>query len=139
MATRRDAFRAEYLAHFASADVDVILCPPTPGPAPRLETSKYWNYTSLFNLLDYPGAVFPTGLTVDDSDMPDPAYKFTGESDKLVWEACGCLPEKDAWLMADDSPGSFEVAPLSYQLVGQRWEDEKLMEALEVVSGIVCA
>ena len=81
-------FRVEYLQYFNSQNADVILCPPGPGPAPVLGTSKYWNYTSLWNLVDYPGAVFPTGLTVEKEDVPDPEYEFLSESDKEVWKAC---------------------------------------------------
>ncbi len=85
---KREIFRDEYLEHFNSQNVDVILCPPAPGPAPVLGTSKYWTYTALFNLLDYPGAVFPSGLFVERSDAPDREYAFSGESEREIWKAC---------------------------------------------------
>jgi amidase len=33
--------------------------------------AKYWNYTSYWNLVNYPAAVFPTGLHVESSDVND--------------------------------------------------------------------
>ncbi len=33
--------------------------------APRPATIKYWGYTSVFNLVDYPGVVLPSGLKAD--------------------------------------------------------------------------
>ena len=59
---RRDAYRTEYSKHWNSFRIDVLLCPVGPGPAPRHDTAKYWGYTAQWNLLDYPAAVFPTGL-----------------------------------------------------------------------------
>ena len=85
---RRETFRADFLAHCNAANVDVILCPPCPGPAPVLGTSRYWNYTSFYNLVDYPGGSFPSGQVVCSSDTPDPEYPFSSESDKEVWAAC---------------------------------------------------
>ncbi|CAD6585111.1 MAG: hypothetical protein TREMPRED_004052 [Tremellales sp. Tagirdzhanova-0007] len=123
---RRERFRAEFLAHFNAANVDVILCPPCPGPAPVLGTSKYWNYTALFNLVDYPGGSLPSGQSVNSSDFPDPEYSFASESDKEVWTAY-------------DSPETFLGAPLGLQVVGQKYEDEKVLAALIVVSRIVQA
>lgn len=42
--------------------IDVILCPAAPGAAPALDHSKYWGYTSIWNLVNWPGLVFPVSL-----------------------------------------------------------------------------
>lgn len=39
--------------------------------------------------------------------------------------------------MTDDSPKTFENAPLSLQIVGPRWEDEKVLKALDIITKIV--
>ena len=88
---RRTLFRVEFLAHFKSFNVDIILCPPAPGPAPVHLTTKYWNYTSFFNLVDYPAAVFPTGLVVEKSDTSDTEHEFMSDIDREVWKDCGSL------------------------------------------------
>lgn len=120
---QREKFRAEYAEYWESQGIDVLLCPPMPGPAAKRLTSRYWMYTAMFNLLDYPGAVFPTGLVVDPKNAGD---------------------AKDAereWLSADDkaqaelySPEVMVGAPVCLQLVGPRTEDEKLMEAFKIIS-----
>lgn len=49
---RREALRAQYLEHYNSQNVDVVLCPVGPGPAPPLGTAKYWGYITMkFRLL----------------------------------------------------------------------------------------
>ncbi|GFZ50431.1 Putative amidase C550.07 [Saitozyma sp. JCM 24511] len=120
---RREAFRFEYNAHFLLADIDVILCPPGPGPAPELGTSKYWGYTSIFNLVDYPSAVFPTGRAVSLDDAIDSRDSFLGKDDREIWEAY--------------DPAKFLNAPLSLQIACQRWEDEKVLAALGLISTVV--
>ncbi|KAK8843495.1 hypothetical protein IAR55_007155 [Kwoniella newhampshirensis] len=121
---RREMYRNEYASHFISQDVDVILCPSNPGPANVLGTSKYWSYTSIFNLVDYPSAVFPTGLYVDpEVDARDEKREFWSEKDEECWEAY--------------SPELMQGAPISLQIAAPRWEDEKVMKALEIVSDIV--
>ncbi|WVF67789.1 hypothetical protein IAT40_002550 [Kwoniella sp. CBS 6097] len=122
----RDLFRADYHNYFHSLGVDVILCPATPGPAPKLGTSRYWNYTSFWNLVDYPGGVFPTGLKVELTDVPDEPYEFTSEADKEVWQAY-------------DPPESFAQAPLGLQVVGAKFEDELTLKAMGIIAEVVLA
>jgi Asp-tRNA(Asn)/Glu-tRNA(Gln) amidotransferase A subunit family amidase len=71
---KRDEYRDEYMRHWnATATgkdefgaptgvVDVILSPTGPGPATPLNCARYWGYTSQWNLLDYPGLVFPVSF-----------------------------------------------------------------------------
>lgn len=68
----REAFRSEYAAVWnATATaveegtgvlrgaVDVLLCPAAPHVAPRSGSSRYWAYSCVWNLLDWPAVVFP--------------------------------------------------------------------------------
>ncbi|WWC88918.1 uncharacterized protein L201_003833 [Kwoniella dendrophila CBS 6074] len=123
---KRDIFRAEYHAYFRTLDIDVMILPPAPDPAPRLGTSKYWNYTSLFNLVDYPGGTLPTGLHVESTDIPDEAYEFTGKSDKEVWENYNDVND-------------FVGLPLGIQVVGKKYEDEKVLEAMKLIEEAIRA
>ncbi|KAL9083098.1 MAG: hypothetical protein Q9159_005972 [Coniocarpon cinnabarinum] len=96
--------------------VDVILCPAGPSAAPLLETARYWGYTSQWNLLDYPALVVPTVLRVDaNSDMKDAGYVPRNADDQYNWESY--------------EPSSYAHAPLSLQIVGRRFEDEKVLQA----------
>ncbi|KAL1698979.1 amidase signature domain-containing protein [Schizophyllum commune] len=127
MNTRRDTLRAEYATHFNAQAVDFILCPVGPGPAPQHHTSKYWGYTSAWNFLDYPAAVFPTGLRADPALDTDEAYAKApplSEMD-LFNRECYARPEV------------FKNAPLCLQLVGRRNADDQLLGVLEKINEVL--
>ena len=119
---RRDNYRTDYANLWNSTAtstgpygepegmVDVILCPTGPSAAPKIDTSKWWGYTSQWNLLDYPALVFP----VDKVDVQKDGGKdeHTPRNDKdeydwKLWEEFGAEGYKDA--------------PISLQLVGRRY------------------
>lgn len=122
---RREAFKAEYAAHWNATEasdghaVDVILCPVGPGVAPLLDHSKYWAYTSIWNLLDYPAMVFP--------------YSHVDLELDTIEEAYVPMNEQDEWNYKLYSPERYADAPISLQLVGRRYEDEKVFEAMELI------
>lgn len=97
--------------------VDAILCPVGPGCAPPHDQAKYWNYTSQWNLLEYPAVAFPVGR-VDQSDVPDAQYVPQNEDDKFNHALY-------------TGPDAFRNAPISLQLVTRRYEDEKCIEVLK--------
>jgi amidase len=114
---KRDAYRAEYAALWNSTAsspslddmVDVILCPAGPGAAPKLDTAKWWGYTSQWNLLDYPALVFPVDKVDVGKDGGKVVYEPRNERDRFnwdLWEKYGAEGWKDA--------------PVSLQLVGRR-------------------
>ncbi|KUJ09614.1 amidase [Mollisia scopiformis] len=130
----RDNYRAEYAALWNATStsqgpngelegmVDVILCPAGPGVAPKVDTAKWWGYTSQWNLLDYPALIFPVDKVDAKKDDSKDAYKPRNEKDKFnwdLWEKYGAEGYKDA--------------PISLQLVGRRYEDEKVIQALEIM------
>lgn len=68
--------------------MDVVLCPASPGVAPPLDASRYWGYTSQWNLLDYPALVFPV-TTVDPAlDVRDESYTPRNEQDHFNHGLC---------------------------------------------------
>jgi Asp-tRNA(Asn)/Glu-tRNA(Gln) amidotransferase A subunit family amidase len=118
---RRDAYRTEYANLWNSTGtttgtgeetegmVDVILCPAGPGAAPKIDTAKWWGYTSQWNLLDYPAIIFPVDQVDVSKDSSEEHYKPRNEKDKYnwdLWEKYGAEGYKDA--------------PISLQLVGRR-------------------
>lgn len=104
--------------------VDVLLCPVGPSVAPQLNTSKYWGYTAQWNLLDYPALVFPVSKVDIAKDVAEAGFEAMGAKD----EANRKLYER---------PEVFKGAPVSLQLVGRRYEDEKVVEAMEFVKEAV--
>lgn len=100
----RDRFRDKYQDLMKERGVDFILCPTYVGAAAEHGTAHYWLYTSIWNLLDQPGVVFPSGLKVDPIlDPVDEDFHPLNEIDKV---------EQDKY-----TPEKFVDAPLAYQLV----------------------
>ncbi|KAF3917695.1 Acetamidase [Arthrobotrys entomopaga] len=108
----------KWMAKWLAADIDVLLAPVGPGVAPRLQTAKYVSYTCMFNLVEYPAAVFPVSR-VDERDLGNWDHTPVGEQDKTnveQWDA-----------------NDFMGAPISLQLVGRQYQDEKVLEALNII------
>jgi hypothetical protein len=82
----RDDFRLAFARHWQTAQIDILLSPVGPTPAPKIGTAKYWNYTSYWNLVNYPAAVFPTGLFVESKDK-DHDVQYRNTKEKEVWES----------------------------------------------------
>ncbi|KAI0860370.1 amidase signature domain-containing protein [Xylaria cubensis] len=121
----RDSYRTSYAALWNARDVDVILCPAGPGVAPKLETSRYWGYTSQWNLLNYPAISFPTGFKVggEYKAFEYPAtYEPLSESDRYNYA-----------LWREHGAEGYKNAPVSLQLVGRIYEDEKLLRDLNTL------
>lgn len=125
MCRARDEYRAAYARAWNATseadgkEVDVILCPASYGAATPHEQSKYWGYTAHWNLLDYPGAVFPV-TTVDSSkDIKDVDYEPKNDQDRFIYN------------MYDAN--IFEGAPVGLQLIGRRLQEEKVLAALEEI------
>ncbi|KZT74239.1 amidase [Daedalea quercina L-15889] len=123
LCARRDAYRAAYLRHWNSFNIDALLCPVGPGPAPRHDTAKYWGYTAQWNLVDYPAAVFPTGMRATGAEPVDDDFQAFGEDDQI---------NHDAY-----KPEYFKGAPLCLQMVSRRWNDELVMDAVSRVDRIL--
>ncbi|KAL8762481.1 MAG: hypothetical protein Q9184_001516 [Pyrenodesmia sp. 2 TL-2023] len=68
--------------------VDVILAPVGPGAAPPLDQSKYWAYTSQWNLLDYPALVFPVSKVDPAVDKADEGYEPMNKQDAFNHQLC---------------------------------------------------
>lgn len=118
---RREAYRTAYAKAWNETGtgdghdsaVDVILCPVGPGAAPKLDHSKYWSYTSQWNLLDYPALVFPVTQADPSKDIWSDEFKPLSKAD-------------EANHATYQDPMEYAGAPVGLQLVGRRYEDEKV-------------
>lgn len=121
----RDAYRTSYARHWSSTgaedgqEVDVILCPPSFGAATPHEQSRYWGYTAIWNLLDYPGVVFPVTKVDPAKDKKDSSYVPTNTQDKFVYDLY--------------EPEWYDGCPVSLQIIGRRHCDEKVLAALKEI------
>ena len=100
--------------------LDAVIAPVFPNVAAKHETTKYWTYTSQWNLLDYPVLAFPVTKVDESLDQPYKNYKPLNDLDKYFYEQY-------------DSPSSFKNAPANLCLVGLRFTDEKLVEIANIL------
>ncbi|KAF4962105.1 hypothetical protein FSARC_9790 [Fusarium sarcochroum] len=119
----RDDFRLAFAKSWTDQDVDVIIGPSFIGPACAHDTAFYWTYTSLYNLVDYPGAVFPTPIKAESGEAYDEGYVPLSDA---------CQHVKQLWDVAD-----FEGAPVNLQVVARRHHDNELFGALRVLKEIL--
>ncbi|PWN32990.1 amidase [Meira miltonrushii] len=118
-------FRVKFVEHFNKFDLDVILAPCFVGPACSHDTAFYWNYTSIWNIMDWPGCVFPTPIRATGKEKytnEEQAKEMSLESSRVV----------ELW-----NKGDFEGAPVNLQLIARRHYDNELIEALHVIQGIL--
>jgi len=94
-------------------------------------------------LIDWPAAVFPTGLHVDPKlDLEgDQGIEPRNEDEEHLYKTCKLsISFQSTRFEADKLLGSSETSvgcPIGLQVVAPRNEDERLMEALKVIEGIL--
>ncbi|UPL02751.1 hypothetical protein LCI18_013685 [Fusarium solani-melongenae] len=125
---KRDGFRYDFAEHWASQQVDVVICPVSVGPACSHDTTFYWNYTSFWNYVDYPGATVPTPIKALKRGAED-----YGPEDQLPLSD-ECRHVRQLW-----ADGDFEGAPLTVQVIARRYHDDELFTALKAVNNALQA
>ncbi|CAF2100723.1 unnamed protein product [Rotaria magnacalcarata] len=124
--TERENYRNRYARIWneremsLNCSIDCLLTPVGPSAAPQHGTAKWWGYTSIWNLLDYPAAVFPV-TTVD----------LMKDKVAIDYKPRNVLDEENFKLYT--SADSYSNAPIGLQVVCRRYNDEKLMKCLEII------
>ena len=100
----------------------------------RLVLITHPSYTSQWNLLDYPSLVFPVTTVDQEKDQAETGYQPRNEKDQFNYKLCGSKVDtiQRFELTREDSPERYTDAPVSLQLVGRRYEDEKVGPYLEL-------
>ncbi|RDW72330.1 uncharacterized protein DSM5745_07502 [Aspergillus mulundensis] len=103
--------------------IDALLWVTAPHTAVPFDKYTYLGFTGLFNLIDWPAMALPLGMFAD----------------KNIDEKVDIAPFNalDAEIHDIYDEDSFDGLPLSVQLIGRRFEDEKLLAVSEVVHGII--
>ncbi|KAF7591333.1 hypothetical protein BBP40_001657 [Aspergillus hancockii] len=129
----RDEYRDEYHALMKERAVDFILCPAYVGVAAALGEAQYWNYTAVWNVLDFPAVVFPVSTRVRGAVGSEGGYDGMRDG----WMARNEVEERE-WRKWWVDPGRFEGAPVGLQFVGRHFKDEETIAAAKVVEEVVC-
>lgn len=112
----REIYRYTYFQAWKDAQIDFLIGPVGPSPAPQHNTSRYWGYASIWNLLDYPALAFPVTQVDVAQDVKDESYIPRNEEERWIWDRYDVEKEVGA--------------PVGLQLVGRRLEDEKVVETM---------
>ncbi|CDK28590.1 unnamed protein product [Kuraishia capsulata CBS 1993] len=121
----KDKIYLETFDQMNELGVDYILAPTYVGVAAEQENIHYWNYTSLWNLLDQPCVIIPTGL------RQDPAIDLVEDREPWSkWDA----EQKQKY---DKDPALFTNGPIALQVVGRRLHDEHALAAAKIIDDIL--
>lgn len=114
-----EQFRAKFNEYWTGLGLDVVICPIWPLVAPlhksTVKVSHAFSYSLLWNLLDYPAGVVPVCQVGEGEDIYE-----SNEKDAFVWTAQEIMK---------NSVG----LPISVQVVGRTYEDEKVLRAMKIV------
>ncbi|KIV96974.1 hypothetical protein PV10_00784 [Exophiala mesophila] len=118
----RSKVEAKHRDLWVSSNVDAYINLLVPHTAPRIDT---WTTVvqALWNLIDYPSCIIPTGK-VSDKDVVDPNGAKFGDADRALYEQY-------------TGPEDFKGAPTSIQVIGLRQEDENLSIVAEMIDKIL--
>lgn len=127
----RETFRSKALQHWNATRgstgraVDAILCPVAPTLAPPHDTTRWWAYSSHWNLLDLPAVVFPVG-------------QYSASQFPLL-DSFPHAPrnEIEEYIAGQWDPSTYDNSPIGLQLVGRRHNEERLLAILKVIEDIV--
>ncbi|GAD94116.1 general amidase, putative [Paecilomyces variotii No. 5] len=114
MNQKRNQAKADWNKIFVDGKFDILIAPGNASTALPHDTYGQAPYTVMWNLVDYPACVIP--------------YL---RADKSIDVASSDLPTYD--------PEAIHGAPCSIQIVGRHMQDEALMNAVEIVAGVLDA
>lgn len=103
--------------------IDGIICPLAPYPAARPESYKYYGFSVWVNGLDWATVVVPVLLADKNIDKYPEGFTPTNDTDKTIFE--------------DYDPEIYHESHTSVQIVGRRYEEEKMLAIAEYVGGIL--
>jgi amidase len=108
----------------AGHPVDFILMPTMPHVAVPHRSCRWVGYTKVWNVLDYTALSFPAGRVDGHVDVkPEDSYEPRNEMDASNWSLY--------------DPEMMDGHPIGLQLVGRRFEEEKILGAAAVIEKIL--
>ena len=113
-------YQQEYLAIWMERnEINGWIQPVAPHAAVRHDQYKYYGYSSVINLLDYPAVVVPVTFVDTEIDVKDTNYKGISDLDRAVHD--------------DYEPDIYDGAPIAVQIIGRRLQEEYTIGLAEQV------
>ncbi|RCK56016.1 Acetamidase [Candida viswanathii] len=104
--------------------IDAIIMPATPfAGSPIGKFPTYVGYTSPFNVLDYSVGTFPVTRANKDLDGVDKTSTGYNDIDVQVWQ--------------DYNPEESHGGAVALQLIGRRFQEEKVVAMMKVISELI--
>lgn len=103
--------------------IDAIITPVAPYPAARPEMYKYYGYSVWVNGVDMTSVVIPVTIADKNVDKYEDGYQPLGDQDKT------CKDDYDAEI--------YDGAHVGIQLVGRRFQEEKMLAIAEYLSQLL--
>lgn len=95
------------------------------------------DYSGIVNLLDYTSGSFPVTFADRSLDLEMPDYRPMNQADEVNWRACGfsesCRGRSFANKNLTDQKDLFDGAPVGLQVMGRRFEEEKVFGLMEAI------
>jgi amidase len=101
--------------------VDAFIMPLAPYAAARPGRYLYYGYSSIINGLDYTAVTIPVTLADKSIDVADKSFKALSDADQQAYD------DYDAEI--------YDGAHVSIQLVGRRFQEEKILTLAAYISG----
>lgn len=84
----RSRFKAAFQKFWLQSRIDALLYPSAPTTATPLDEWKCITYTALWNLLDYPAVIIPTGKVCETDSADGIENAVFGAEDKQNYSMC---------------------------------------------------
>ncbi|CAF1255209.1 unnamed protein product [Didymodactylos carnosus] len=118
--SKKYKYQQEYLAIWQEiSHVDGWIHPVAPHAAIKHNNSKYYGYTAVVNLLDWPAVALPVTFADKETDGNDATYK-------------GISP-LDTEIHNDYDADIYHGAPVSVQVIGRRLQEEYVIGLAEQI------
>jgi amidase len=114
-------YQKEYLAYWQQQQphIDGWILPVAPHAAIKHNDYKYYGYTTLLNVLDWPAVTIPVTFADKEKDIKDMQYTSENGLDMQIYEGY------DADI--------YDGAPVGVQLVGKRLQEDYLLGLAEQI------
>jgi amidase len=142
---KREELRTKFLEIWKDKHgyIAAFVCPIAPHPVPPIDRYNGVSYTSSFVLLDYPAGVVPVRSFTKGDMEGEMEEKELGNWDKINRKMCKFLHSGARREDTDEFSGTnfdrsvYVGTPLCVQVVAPKLEEEKLVQAMQVVDDAI--